>query len=130
MHDRRQREDPMHRSLITIVALTAGLTAAAAAEQDIVLRGMGSFHIGGRVVEITGKPVKEIVFTPGGVPAKVDLNGAYQAEQMYVQYFLPQKRKGKVPLLMWHGGGLTGVTYETTPDGREGWLNMFVRMGW
>ena len=39
-------------------------------------------------------------------------------------------RKGKLPLLMWHGGGLTGVTYETTPDGREGWLNMFVRKGW
>jgi pimeloyl-ACP methyl ester carboxylesterase len=31
---------------------------------------------------------------------------------------------------MWHGGGLTGVTYETTPDGRDGWLNMFVRKGW
>ena len=49
---------------------------------------------------------------------------------MYVQYFLPKDRKGKVPLLMWHGGGLTGVTYETTPDGREGWLNMFIRKGW
>jgi hypothetical protein len=49
---------------------------------------------------------------------------------MYVQYFLPKDRKGKAPLLMWHGGGLTGVTYETTPDGREGWLNMFVRKGW
>ena len=31
---------------------------------------------------------------------------------------------------MWHGGGLTGVTYETTPDGREGWLNYFLRKGW
>jgi len=31
---------------------------------------------------------------------------------------------------MWHGGGLTGVTYETTPDGREGWLNYFVKLGW
>src|SRR5215470_8924574 len=31
---------------------------------------------------------------------------------------------------MWHGGGLTGVTFETTPDGREGWLNMFIRKGW
>jgi hypothetical protein len=31
---------------------------------------------------------------------------------------------------MWHGGGLTGVTYESTPDGREGWVNMFVRKGW
>jgi pimeloyl-ACP methyl ester carboxylesterase len=31
---------------------------------------------------------------------------------------------------MWHGGGLTGVTYETTPDGREGWLTYFIRKGW
>jgi pimeloyl-ACP methyl ester carboxylesterase len=49
---------------------------------------------------------------------------------MYVQYLLPQVRKAKVPLLMWHGGGFTGVTYESTPDGREGWQTMFVREGW
>jgi len=47
-----------------------------------------------------------------------------------VQYFLPKVRKGKLPLLMWHGGGLTGVTYESTPDGRDGWMNFFVRQGW
>src|SRR5262249_31104580 len=46
------------------------------------------------------------------------------------QYFLPVERRGAVPLLMWHGGGLTGVTYETTPDGRDGWLNWFVKKGW
>ena len=91
---------------------------------------MGSFHVGGRMVEISGKPVREMVLGAGGVPAKLDPNGKYAVEQMYVQYFLPQARKGKVPLLMWHGGGLTGVTYETTPDGREGWLNMFIRKGW
>jgi pimeloyl-ACP methyl ester carboxylesterase len=27
-------------------------------------------------------------------------------------------------------GGLTGVTYETKPDGGEGWLGYFVRKGW
>ena len=84
----------MHRSLITIVALTAGLTAALAAEQDIVLRGMGSFHVGGRVVEISGKPVREIVRQPGGPLTKLDPNGQYMVEQMYVQYFLPKERKG------------------------------------
>ena len=49
----------MHRVLIAIAAVTAGVTVAAAAEQDLVLRGMGSFHVGGRVVEISGKPVRE-----------------------------------------------------------------------
>jgi hypothetical protein len=97
---------------------------------DLVLRGMGSFHVGGRVAEVSGKPVRQIVRQPGGPLTKLDPNGQYMVEQMYVQYFLPKHRKGKVPLLMWHGGGHTGVTYETTPDGREGWLNFFVRKGW
>jgi hypothetical protein len=55
---------------------------------------MGSFHVGGRLVEISGKPVKEVTFTAGGVPAKVDPNGTYQVEQMYVQYFLPANETG------------------------------------
>ncbi len=111
-----------------ILPIATFLTACTSA--PIALRDMGSFHVGGRDVEISGKPVREVVFTPGGVPAKVDLNGTYSVEAMYVQYFLPANRRGAVPLLMWHGGGLTGVTYETTPDGREGWLNYFVKQGW
>ncbi|MEW6266179.1 MAG: esterase [Thermodesulfobacteriota bacterium] len=99
-------------------------------QAQITLRDMGSFHIGGREVVLSGKPVKEVVFTPGGVPAKVDPNGVYQVEQMYVQYFIPYDLHGKYPILLWHGGGLTGVSYETTPDGREGWLNYFIKKGW
>ncbi|WOH57384.1 esterase [Bradyrhizobium sp. BWC-3-1] len=117
-------------SRIAIASIAALLTVGYAhAAEPITLRDMGSFHVGGRLVEISGKPVREVVFAPGGVPAKVDPNGTYQVEQMYVQYFLPANEKGAYPLLMWHGGGLTGVTYETTPD-REGWLNYFLRMGW
>src|SRR3954464_11457510 len=113
----------IHKLIATVVAAAVTCTAAIA-EEPISLRAMGSFHVGGRLVEISGKPVKEVTFTPGGVPAKVDPHGTYQVEQMYVQYFLPANERGAYPLLMWHGGGLTGVTYETTPDGREGWLNL------
>ena len=111
------------------MSLVAGSSLAQATD-PIQLRDMGSFHIGGRLIEITGQPIKEVVFTPGGVPAKMDPNGRYQVEQMYVQYFLPQNRKGKLPLLLWHGGGLTGATYETKPDGGDGWLTYFIRQGW
>lgn len=114
--------------LASAVALLS--TAAFARADDIVLRAMGSFHVGGRIVEVGGKPVRDMVRVPGGPSAKFDPNGRYQVEQMYAQYFLPRDRKGRVPLLMWHGGGLTGVTFETTPDGREGWLNRFIRKGW
>lgn len=112
------------------LAATLALAIVGCATAPIELKQMGSFHIGGRDVVIAGKPVREVVFTPGGVPAKVDPNGVYSVEQMYVQYFIPAKERGRYPLLLWHGGGLTGVTYETTPDGREGWLNYFVKRGW
>jgi len=110
--------------------LSAAMTGSGLAQEPIVLKEMGSFHVGGKLVEVTGKPIREVVFTPGGQPAKVDPNGTYQVGQMYVQYFVPQEERGRYPLLMSHGGGLTGVTYETTPDGREGWLNFFLRRGW
>ena len=120
----------MRVAFVTLIVALSASAALAQTQAPVALRDMGSFHIGGRVIEVSGQPVKEVVFTPGGVPAKVDPNGAYQIAQMYVQYFLPQNRRGKLPLLLWHGGGLTGVTYETKPDGGEGWLTMFIRNGW
>src|ERR1700730_13168984 len=86
-----------------------------AEEPPIALKAMGSFHVGGRLIEVSGQPVREVTFAPGGVPARIDPNGKYQVEQMYLQYFVPQDERGRVPLLLWHGGGLAGVTYETTP---------------
>jgi len=115
---------------VFIATLMSLIAMPALANDDIVLRGMGSFHIGGRIAEVSGKEVRQIQRQPGGPMTKLDPNGEYMVEQMYVQYFLPKNRKGKYPLLMWHGGGLTGVTYESTPDGRDGWLNYFVRRGW
>jgi pimeloyl-ACP methyl ester carboxylesterase len=126
----KDRGDDMRRIMIALSVVFGVGGGPAMAEEDIVLRGMGSFHIGGRIAEVSGNPVKDIQRVPGGPFSKLDPNGQFMVEQMYVQYFLPKNRKGKYPLLMWHGGGLTGVTYESTPDGREGWLNMFVRKGW
>jgi pimeloyl-ACP methyl ester carboxylesterase len=120
----------MHRLVLALMAGLIASPALAQSREPIALRDMGSFHIGGRQVEVSGQPIKDVLFTPGGVPAKVDPNGTYQVEQMYAQYFLVQNPKGKLPLLLWHGGGLTGVTYETKPDGNPGWLNYFLRHGW
>lgn len=111
------------------MALTAALAGPAAA-QPVALERWGSFHVGGREVVVAGQPVREVLFTPGGVPAKVDPNGAYLMGGMYAQFMVPAPQRGQVPLLFWHGGGLTGVTWETTPDGRDGWQNFFLRRGW
>lgn len=106
------------------------LAPVMAAAQPVTLADFGSFHVGGREVVVSGQPVREVLFTPGGVPARVDPNGTYLMGGMYAQYMVPEPRRGAAPMLMWHGGGLTGVTWETTPDGRPGWQAFFLRRGW
>src|SRR4029077_2451505 len=80
-----QGEGAMRRLAIVSALSFAAASAYAQRKDAIGLRAMGSFPGGGPDIEITGQPIKEVVFTPGGVPAKVDPNGKYQIEQMYVQ---------------------------------------------
>jgi len=57
-----------------MLSMLAATVLAGCAQAPIALQDMGSFHIGGREVTISGKLVKEVTFTPGGVRAKVDPN--------------------------------------------------------
>jgi hypothetical protein len=41
--------------------------------------------------------------------------------QLYVQYARLAEPTKPYPLVAWPGGGLTGASYEDTPDGRPGW---------
>lgn len=119
------------RKMVMAAALAASMAAPAMAQQQpVALQSWGSFHVGGREVVVTGQPVREVVFSPGGVPARIDPNGTYLIGMMYAQYMIPADRRGQVPILFWHGGGLSGVSWETTPDGREGWQHFFLRRGW
>jgi pimeloyl-ACP methyl ester carboxylesterase len=113
-------------TLAALAVAPAALLSPASAQQ---LVDFGSFHVGGRQVSLSGYPVTESVFTAGAAPTKVDPNGDFEVDQMYVQYLIPAPRQSKYPLLMWHGGGLTGVTWETKPDGQPGWMNYFFKQG-
>ena len=95
-----------------------------------MVKEVGSFHVGGRTETLTGLPTKDVVFSPGMPAIKVDPNGEFEVEQMYVQYVKLAQPKGKVPLLLWHGGGLSGVTWETKPDGKPGWQQFFLNAGY
>ena len=99
-------------------------TAAAFDAKEI-----GSFHIGGQALTLQGLPTKELVYTAGGPPTKMDPNGDFHTGQMYVQYIRLTNPKSRYPLLLWHGGGLTGVTWETKPDGQPGWQMYFINAG-
>jgi len=41
------------------------------ADEPIALRGMGSFYVGGRTVEVSGEPIRDLVLSPGGVPLRL-----------------------------------------------------------
>ncbi|MFC7542624.1 hypothetical protein ACFQU2_28505 [Siccirubricoccus deserti] len=127
-NDKPRWTHALHGSLAAgLLAMTLGAGAAA---EPVALERWGSFHVGGREVVISGQPVREMAFNPGSVPVRIDPNGTYLMGSMYAQYMIPANPRGQAPLLMWHGGGLTGVTWETTPDGREGWQHFFLRRGW
>ncbi len=99
-------------------------------EGTIHLKSVRGFHVSGERVRLSGLPLREVRTNPQAVPRMADPNGDYQVGQLYVQQFSQVSPKGKVPILLWHGGGLTGVTWETTPDGRSGWHEFFMRAGY
>lgn len=87
--------------------------------EPLVLKSQGSFYVGGEKVEQTQDEIGNV--GPGG---HITIN------QMYVRYMVPQGGDGNLPVVMIHGATLTGKTWETTPDGRMGWDEYFVRKGY
>jgi hypothetical protein len=94
------------------------LASVAWAQKPLTLASQGSFFVGGEY--------KTMPATPGrggspGSPGEITIN------QMYVQYQIPVNGAQHVPVVMVHGCCLSSKTWETTPDGRMGWNEYFVR---
>lgn len=115
------------RPSLTGVALACILGTAIGAEAQalkdvkipdtpLVLKAQGSFFVGGEKADQTEGELGSL--GPGG---HITVN------QMYVRFMVPQDGAGNVPVIMVHGATLTGKSWETTPDGRMGWDEYFVR---
>lgn len=84
----------------------------------LVLKAQGGFFVGGETVPFTRVELGKFV-----------ADGHVTVNQMYVHYMIPEKSEGQYPVVMVHGMALTGNSWETTPDGRMGWDEYFVRQG-
>jgi pimeloyl-ACP methyl ester carboxylesterase len=96
-----------------------GLAVAASLGGPLTLVDEGIFFVGGK---------SKVSAFPGASPAGPVPPGSVVVDQMYVHYRIPAG-PAKTPIVLVHGGGLTGASYETTPDGREGWATYFARKG-
>jgi pimeloyl-ACP methyl ester carboxylesterase len=106
------------RRLLTLATLLLLALPAAAEDPPLTIARQGSFFIGGRDVAAE---------TLSTLPAYA-ASGTVTVDQMYVRYQVPVAPTGR-PLVLVHGCCLTGKTWETTPDGRMGWDEYFVRHG-
>jgi hypothetical protein len=89
-------------------------------QAPLVIAKQGSFLVGGTVTTNAG------TFDPNNpTPAGQTVHG----DHAYVQYQIPVDAR-PLPMVMWHGGGQFSKTWETTPDGRDGYQNIFLRRGW
>lgn len=67
-------------------------------------------------------------FAVGGTVLKDSAGHTYHGDHAYVFYQKPVNAR-KYPLVFAHGVGQFSKTWETTPDGREGFQNIFLRRG-
>lgn len=88
-------------------------------DTPLVLAAQGSFFVG-------GDPVGQTQEQLGGILGPA---GHITVNQIYVRFMVPQDGEANVPVVMVHGATLTGKSWETTPDGRMGWDEYFVRNG-
>lgn len=91
----------------------------------LIIQEQGSFAIGGTVITNPGTfdPIKHGAFNPANQPSE---GQTLHGDHAYVFYQIPVKPR-KLPLVFWHGHGQSVKTWQTTPDGREGYQNIFLR---
>src|ERR1700687_1890621 len=103
-----------------VLLATGGHAMAGSLGGPLELQDEGSFFVNGQTTTSSH---------PGTPAVGPSVPGTITTGQMYVQYRIPKTISGP-PIVMVHGSGHTGATYETTPDGREGWPTYFPRKGY
>jgi len=117
--------DAILPGIVYACALGTAIGAEAQAVKDVqapdtplVLKAQGSLFVGGEKADQTDVELGNL-----GPAGHIAVN------QMYVRFMVPQDGAANVPVVMVHGATLTGKSWETTPDGRMGWDEYFVRKG-
>ncbi len=105
--------------MLAICMMAGGLGVQSVYAEPLVIQEQGSFSAGGTIIT-----------APGTFDAKKPLDSAgqtYHGDHASVFYQIPENPH-KYPIVMLHGAGQSSRTWESTPDGREGFQNIFLRL--
>lgn len=107
--------------MISGLALLTGCGQTPENETNELLRikEQGSFMVGGTVLTNPGT-FDPYTRTPEGQ--------TFHGDHAYIMYQIPDQAR-RLPMIFWHGIGQFSKTWETTPDGREGFQTIFLRRG-
>lgn len=99
-------------------------TPVPAAEQaPLLIAKQGSFAVGGSILQRPG--TYDNSRFPGWGNA-VEAGQSYHADHAAVDFQIPARAR-ELPLVFIHGYGQSARCWQTTPDGREGFNNIFLR---
>ena len=112
----------MKKNLILLMAIgILSATASFGFQKPVTIKEQGSFMAGGTVVTSPGE-------YRDSEPTNFD-GETLHGDHAYVFYQKPVKAK-KNSIVFLHGYGQSGKSWESTPDGRDGFQNIFLEKGY
>lgn len=105
-------------------AVTADESSSADGIERIVIQEQGNFSAGGTVIEVPGEYTSQNFnnWQP------YEEGQTYHGDHASVFYQIPEGGNG-VPMVFLHGAGQSARSWQTTPDGRDGFQNIFLKRG-
>ena len=100
--------------------------AGAVGAQPLTIARQGHFSVGGQTLQRPGVyDNRKFV----GWAAQEETGQSYRADHASVDFQIPADTK-ELPLVYVHGYGGSGVCWQMTPDGRDGFATLMLRRGW
>ena len=106
---------------LTVAAILLAGALTAADQKPLMIASQGAYFVGGETKHSSTPALPAANGAPAPPAEDITVN------QMYVEYQVPVGGNQHVPVVMVHGCCLSSMTWQTTPDGRMGWSEYFLR---